>query len=158
MNLAQYKTSLNLNKLTSEFFDFVSKYLDLNQDVPEEQIKAYLRPWFGLDKVDEINTWMYTQFQAEVQRQKYRLALEFCASKIGYEVINYMDDRIVSANMFWFTGEHPEPISWIFVVNNKVIGKGMEAPGSINKNSIENWLLNAINYFLKTKEVVRVSN
>lgn len=149
------KTKMDLSRLESEFLDFCVMSLGINRDSRPGQIQLQIQPWFGgVTPEGKI----YTQVYSEYVHQKYRIALEFCAQQSGYQPVSFekigADIVAVSTGMFWLRGMHPQPVDWIMTENDKIIARGQETAHSINRETLETWLLNTIHQISSSKKSI----
>lgn len=153
--LLNYKQSLKLRPLSRDFYDFITDYLGLlDLSTKSPMINAF-DPWFGLSN-DRIRPDDYSQYMDGRIHQKYRIALEFCAIQAGLSsVVGYVESkkrlRPATTCRFWFHGRHPYIVKWIMrgagEDKTKIIFEGEEKQGSINIDTIEDWLAEHISKF-----------
>lgn len=154
---SELKESLGLSTLGAKFYDFVCNYFQFAPHHKTSYILQQLEPWFGrpTEDVEEFyNMDIHSQFYAELVHQKYRFALEFCALEAGFEnVVLYDSDSgvPVSGGMFWFRDCHPQPVSWTMQIKDQVLIRGSEDAGTLNLDTLENWLLDRILGFAGVK-------
>ena len=158
--LLNYKQHLKLGTNSSKFYDFVVEYLALQDLTAKPTLRNAFDPWFGVSN-DRIRPDDYSQFMDSRLHQKYRIALEFCAIEAGLpSVVGYVESknrlRPATACRFWFHGRHPHDVRWIMRGDNKnqdsIIAQNSEKQGSINIDTIENWLKEHIDTFKKVQE------
>lgn len=156
-NILTFKSQLTLSRLTSDFFDYIVEALGLVETFPIESIQSNLKAWFLPVIENQEGYWAHTQYQSEHLHQKYRLALEFAATEAGFNVVAYEPVnggfRRISGNHFWLRGVNPDDISWLFEWDNAILAKGFEKPGAISPDTLEDWLLEHINYFVEIRKV-----
>ena len=161
---SEVKDSLSLGTLSEKFYDFVCDYFQFATHHRTSYIIQQLTPWF--DRPDENVCEFYqmdihSQFYAELVQQKYRLALEFCALEAGFENVVLCDPdngTPISGGLFWLRDCHPQPIHWTMNIRDKVVTRGVEEPGTLNIDTIEDWLLNKILSFASIKKEFDESN
>jgi hypothetical protein len=158
--IIDYKKSLKLSPIASEFFEFVSNYLSLHNLNEIEYIKHAYEPWFGKSS-DRIRENDFTQYLDGRMHQKYKIALEFCAVQAGLkDILCYVEsDNILrpkSYNRFWFHGTHPNDIKWVLFKDKNdyrnIITYGLETPGSINIDTINHWLKSTLDKFKRVAD------
>lgn len=155
------RDTLNLGPIGRRFFDFLATYFDFGENHPAEYIRMQLTPWFEFPPPDESNDSLgehpYSQYFAEWVHQKYRLALEFAATQAGWQNVTVFDSEKLlpaSGGLFWFRGCHPGDVYWQMTVGDKVLARGAEAPNTLTKQTLEEWMLTRIAAFtalLKTQ-------
>lgn len=158
--LLNYKQHLKLGEQSRKFYDFVVEYLALHDLSCKSTMHNAFDPWFGLSN-DRIRKDDYSQYMDARLHQKYRIALEFCAIEAGLpSVVGYVESknrlRPATACRFWFHGRHPHSVRWIMRGDNlnpdTIIAQGEEKQGSINIDTVENWLAEHIAVFSKVQK------
>jgi len=145
-----YKNKLQLKQHGEQFFDYVCEYFNFSDFHNQQYIISQLNPWFGIpdestEPFENFDT--HSQFYSEYVHQKYRIILEFCAHKAGYEnTIVYDSDTGIpmSGNYFWLKDYHPNPVSWVMTDGDKVITRGSEEPNTLNIETLDSWIVTRI--------------
>lgn len=156
MAVKEYKESQALGLLGGKFYDFLCEYMQFTDAYPKEHIARVLAPWFNTpdEEMTEFEADTHSQFYAEFVQQKYRLALEFCAQEAGFKNVILCDPDIlvpISGGLFWFKDCHPQPVRWIMQVEGSIVARGLEEANTLNKSTLEDWLLGRIVLFTKVK-------
>lgn len=154
----ELKESLELGVLEVKFYDFICDYFQFASHHKTSYILQQLEPWFGRpeENVEEFYQMdIHSQFYAELVQQKYRLALEFCALEAGFERVMLHDPdtgALISGGMFWLRDCHPQPIHWTMTIRDQVITRGVEEQGTLNLDTLEDWLIDKILGFANVKK------
>ena len=157
MIINKYLDSLELSSLSRKFADFLVDYFGCREYSDLNFVIRQLYPWFNssTEESSEFDQHIHSQFYAEYVHQKYRLALEFCALEAGIEnVVVYDPDTLlpISGGVFWFRDCHPDPVKWVMLLDGRCITRGEECANTLNKDTLEEWLLNRILDFSTVKK------
>lgn len=154
--IEKYKQSLVLGPLASKFYDFLVDRFAFDEKTTLNHIEQQFFPWFEPQNEQQNRanrSDCFSQYYLEYVHQKYRLALEFAAQEAGFEVLVFDSAtlRPVSKGMFWFRGEHPDPVYWMMVEGSRVLAKGGEDPNTLTLHTIDKWLEDRILSFASIK-------